>query len=86
MLNLNEYNLVSDIGQVFVKAYDENIGSTKYFVEEYLYNGKALKYYFKQDDIKIIKYNEQEIRVIRVEYKANNELLQKPNGYTYGIQ
>jgi len=85
-LNLNEYNLASDIGQVFVKGYNEYIGSTEYAVEEYLYNGNTLKYYFKDNDIKLIKYDEQDIRIIRVENKANQELLTIPSSYSYGIE
>lgn len=86
MLNVDEYNLASDIGQVFVKAYTENMGSTSYDVEEYLHYGKTLKYYFKDNDIRLIKYDEQDIRIIRVEYEAKQELLAKPDGYTYAIQ
>lgn len=83
--NISEYNLASDIGQVFVKEYKEKVGSLEYEVEEYLYNGKLLKYYFLGKDLKLIKYDEREIKVIRLETKTNTELLEKPEGYTYAI-
>ncbi|MBQ8043293.1 MAG: hypothetical protein IJ272_03985 [Clostridia bacterium] len=80
-LDTSEYNLASDIGQTFVKSYKENIGSTEYDVEEYLYNGNQLKYYFKENDIKLIRYNSEDIRTIRLEKQTNKELLVKPSGY-----
>lgn len=79
--NINEYNLVSNIGQVFVNTYKEQIDNTEHDVEEYQYNGKQLKYYFKEDNIRLIKYDGQEIRIIRFENKSNLELLTKPTGY-----
>ena len=82
---ISEYNLASDIGQTFVKSYQENINSTIYDVQEYTYNGKNLKYYFKDSDIKLIRYDGQDIRIIRLENKTNTELLVKPEGYTYAI-
>lgn len=80
-----EYNFVSNFGQVFIKSYTEKINNTVYDVEEYLYNGQALKYYFNQSGVKYIKYGEQEIRVIRVEKNTYEELLVKPEGYSYAI-
>lgn len=80
--DISEYNLASDIGQVYVKTYEEDINNTRYEVEEYMYNGKKLKYYFKENDLKIIKYNNQEIKIIRLENKTNTELLVNPSGYT----
>ena len=80
--DISEYNLASDIGQTYVKTYEEEVNNTKYDVEEYMYNGKILKYYFKQNDVKIIKYNSHEIKIIRLENKTNLELLVKPTGYT----
>ena len=82
---INEYNFVSNIGQEYINAYQENINSITYDVEEYRYNGKMLKYYFSGEDIKLINYDNKEIRVIRVEQKTNKELLAKPNGYKYAI-
>lgn len=80
--DISEYNLVSDINQIFVKSYKESINSTEYDVEEYLFNGKTLKYYFKDSDIKLIRYDGGDIKIIRLEKKTNSELLVKPDGYT----
>ena len=80
--DISEYNLASDIGQVYVKTYEEVVNNTKYEVEEYMYNGKTLKYYFKEKDVKIIKYDGKEIKIIRLENNTNTELLIKPTGYT----
>lgn len=80
--NISEYNLVSNIGQVYVDTYKEKIENTEYDVEEYLYNGKTLKYYFKEEDIRLIRYDGEDIKIIRLETKANTELLTKPTGYT----
>lgn len=85
-IDTSEYNLASDIGQMFVKSYKEIIGNTEYDVEEYLYNGNVLKYYFKDNDIKLIRYNGQDIRIVRLEKQTNAELLVKPSGYSYGIE
>lgn len=81
-LNINEYNIISDFGQEYVKTYEEKLNKIKYTVEEYLYNGKQVKYYFKDKELKVITYDGQEISVIRVELKAKIELLEKPDGYT----
>lgn len=81
-LDTSEYNLASDIGQTYVDSYKEKIGSTEYAVEEYSYNGKVLKYYFKDNDIKFIRYNGEDIRIIRLEKNTNNDLLVLPKGYT----
>lgn len=79
--NTNEYNLASDIGQIFVKTYTESVNNTNYYVEEYMYNGKVLKYYFKDNDVKLIKYDGEDIMIIRLEKKTNMELLTIPQGY-----
>lgn len=84
-LDISEYNFVSNFGQIFIKSYTEKINNTVYDVEEYLHNGKALKYYFNQAGIKYIKYGEQEITVLRVEKNTYEELLIKPDGYSYAI-
>lgn len=83
--NTSEYNLASDIGQVFVKAEREKVSGTEYDVEEYLYNGKSLRYYFKEGNLRFIRYDSQEIRIIRLEKESNKELLTKPSGYKYAI-
>jgi len=80
--DITEYNLVSDMGQTYVKSYNENIGSTTYDVEEYVYNGNTIKYYFKEKDIKLIRYNSEDIRIIRVEKNTNTELFVRPKGYS----
>lgn len=84
-IKTNEYNLVSNFGQEYVNMYQETVKSKKYDVEEYRHNGKILKYYFSGDDVKYIQYDNQEIRVIRVEKKTNTEILVKPTGYKYAI-
>lgn len=84
-LDVKEYNLVADIGQVFVKEYKENIGSNEYDVEEYLLDNNPLKYYFKEQDIKYIKFEESLISIIRLELKTNQELLDMPTGYSKTI-
>jgi len=81
-LNINEYNFISDFGQEYVKTYEEKLNKVKYTVEEYMYNGKQVKYYFKDNEVKVITYDGQEINVIRVELNAKTELLEKPKGYT----
>jgi hypothetical protein len=83
--DIGEYNLVSDIGQTYINSYTEKVKNKKYDVEEYAYNGKTLKYYFIDNDIKLIKYDDRDISVIRVEGKPNSALLTKPEGYTYAI-
>lgn len=83
--NTDEYNLASDIGQVFVKAEREKVSGTEYDVEEYLYNGKNIRYYFKEGNLRFIRYDGQEIRIIRLEKESNKELLTKPSGYKYAI-
>ena len=80
-LDVREYNLASDIGQVFVKSYKENVDKKEFDVEEYLFNGNTLKYYFKDSDIKLIKYNGEDIKIIRVEKQTNSEMLVKPDWY-----
>ena len=79
--NISTYNFASNIGQVYVDTYKEKIDNVECEVEEYQYNGKELKYYFIEDNIRLIKYDGQEIRIIRLENKANQELLTKPTGY-----
>lgn len=81
-VDISEYNLVSDIGQTFVKTYKESINGTEYEVAEYDYNSNPIKYYFKQNDVKLIRYNSEDISIIRVEKKTNNELFVKPEGYS----
>ncbi len=83
--DISEYNLVSDINQIFVNSYKEKVNNMDYDVEEYLFNGKGLKYYFKDSDIKLIRYDGQDIRVIRLEKTTNNEMLKKPEGYKVAI-
>lgn len=85
-IDTSEYNLASDIGQTFINAYKESIGSTEYDVEEYLYSGNSIKYYFKDNDIKLIKYNGQDIRIIRLEKQTNDDLFVKPSDYSFAIQ
>lgn len=85
-IDTSEYNLASDIGQTFINAYKESIGSTEYDVEEYLYSGNPIKYYFKDNDIKLIKYNGQDIRIIRLEKQTNDDLFVKPSDYSFAIQ
>lgn len=83
--NISEYNLVSDINQIFVSSYKEKVNSTEYDVEEYTYNGKVLKYYFKDGSIKLIRYDGQDIKVIRLEKITNKEMFVKPEGYSVAI-
>lgn len=83
--DISEYNLVSDINQIYVDSYKEKIKSTEYDVEEYLFNDKVLKYYFKGSDIKLIRYDNQDIKVIRLEKNTNKEMLKKPEGYKIAI-
>lgn len=80
--DITEYNLASDFDQTFVKSYKETRNATEYDVEEYTFNGNSIKYYFKDADLKYIKYNTQEISVIRLEKNTNTELFVKPNGYS----
>ncbi len=84
-VDMSEYNLLSNIGQVFVKSYNEKVGSSKYEVEEYVHDDVAIKYYFLEGNIKIIRYGDREIRVIRLEKNSNKEILTKPSGYSYTI-
>jgi len=83
--DISEYNLVSDINQIYVNTYKEKLNNAEHTVEEYLFNGKVLKYYFKDNDIKLIKYDSQDIKVIRLEKNTNDELFVKPEGYAYAI-
>ena len=83
--DISEYNLVSDINQIFISSYKEKVGSVEYDVEEYLFNGRVLKYYFKDGDIKLIKYDGQDIKIIRLEKNTNNEMLVKPEGYAVAM-
>lgn len=82
-LDISEYNLVSDINQIFINGYKEKVNNTEYDVEEYLFNSKVLKYYFKDSDIKLIRYDGQDIKVIRLEKNSNKEMLVKPEGYKF---
>lgn len=81
-VDIREYNLVSNIGQNFVKEYKEVVNNIEYDVEEYDFKGNIIKYYFYANDIKLIKYNLNEIKIIRVEKNTNNNLFVKPQGYT----
>lgn len=81
-IDIREYNFASDIGQVFIKSYIENMKDKQYEVEEYIFNGKTLKYYFIGEDIKLIRYDGQDIQIIRIEKQSNVELLKKPDWYT----
>ena len=83
--DIGTYNLISDMGQIYVTSYTEKINNKKYDVEEYSYNGKPIKYYFKEEEIKLIKYDNEDISVIRLERKTNNSLLVKPKDYSYAI-
>ena len=83
--DISEYNLVSDINQIYINGYQEKLNNTEYNVEEYLFNGKVLKYYFKDNDIKLIRYDGQDIKVIRLEKTTNKEMLVKPEGYKVAI-
>lgn len=83
--DISEYNLVSDINQIFVDSYKEKVNNIEYDVEEYLHNGKVLKYYFKDSTIKLIRYDGQDIKVIRMEKITNKEMLVKPEGYSVAI-
>ncbi len=79
--DISEYNLVSDINQIYVNSYQEKLNNTEHNVEEYLFNSKVLKYYFKDNDIKLIRYDGQDIKVIRLEKITNKEMLIKPEDY-----
>ena len=65
--------------------YDFLVIHMEYDVEEYLFNGKSLKYYFKDSGVKLIRYNGQDIKVIRLEKNTNKEMLIKPEGYKVAI-
>ena len=80
--DINEYNLASDFGQVFVKSYKEKLNNTECDVEEYVLNSNTIKYYFVGNDIRLIRYKNQDIKIIRVEPKVNSTLLVKTEGYT----
>ena len=80
-IDITKYNYVSDFGQEYVRTYDEEIEDKYYQVEEYKKDEDVIKYYFLDSEIKIIKYNDETIRVIRVEKKTNRELFEVPNGY-----
>lgn len=80
--DITQYNLASDMGQTFVKSYKEILNNVEYDVEEYTYNGTTIKYYFISNDLKIIRYNLEDIKVIRVEKNTNTTLLKKPEGYS----
>lgn len=80
--DISEYNFASAINQIFIKSYKETVKNTEYDVEEFLYNGKVLKYYFKDSAIKLINYDGQDIKVIRMEKITNKEMLVKPEGYS----
>ena len=83
--DISQYNLVSDFGQTFVKSYKDKISDKEYDVEEYRFNGNSIKYYFLNNEINLVKYNSETIKIIRVEKKTNSELLIKPDGYSYAI-
>lgn len=83
--DISEYNLVSDINQIYVNSYKEKVNNTEYDVEEYLFKEKVLKYYFNESDIKLIKYDGREIKILRLEKNTNNEMLVKPQDYTVAI-
>ena len=83
--DISEYNLASDINQIFVDSYKEKVNNIEYDVEEYLFKNKVLKYYFKDTVIKLIRYDGQDIKVIRLEKITNKEMLKKPEGYKIAI-
>jgi len=80
-VDISEYNLVSDLGQAFAYEYKEKINNIEYDVEEYVHNGKTLKYYFNGNDVKIINYDGLETKIIRVENRANTDILTIPTSY-----
>ena len=80
-IDVTMYNPVQDFGQRFNKESKDNIDGKEYEVEEYIYNDIVIKYYFFNDDIKIIKYNERVIKVIRIENVVNKDLFNVPTSY-----
>ena len=80
-IDIKDYNLASDIGQEFVKQNRETINGQTYDIEEYVYNNNVLKYYFDKSELKIIKFNDNEIRIMRYQKKVNNDLFEIPNDY-----
>lgn len=79
--NLNKYHLAADIGQTYIKSYEEKLDGMNYDVEEYSYYQDSLKYYFKDDVLKIIKYNDMTIKVIRMEKITEQSMLKIPDNY-----
>ena len=79
--NLNEYHLVQNIGQTYVKSYKDYISGKLYDVEEYKLYDNTYKYYFKENDLKMIEYNGKTIKILRVENDTNAEMLVLPEGY-----
>ena len=80
-INTELYNPLDDFGQTFNKSYVEQIDDKEYEIEEYTYNNTTYKYYFLNDEIKIIKYNDLTIKVIRIQYGVNRELFNLPTNY-----
>lgn len=76
-----EYNLASDFGQTFVKSAKEKLNKIEYDVEEYKYYDNNIKYYFLEDNLKFIMYNEEQIKILRLEYKTNSEMFTIPGNY-----
>lgn len=76
-----EYNLASDFGQTFVKSSKEKLNKIEYDVEEYKHFDNTIKYYFLEDNLKFIMYNEEQIKILRLEYKTNNEMFVIPSDY-----
>lgn len=76
-----EYNLASDFGQTFVKSSKEKLNEIEYDVEEYKHFDNNIKYYFLEDNLKFIMYNEEQIKILRLEYKTNNEMFTIPSNY-----
>lgn len=80
-VDTSKYNFVSDMGQAFAYEYKEKINNVECDVEEYMYNGKQLKYYFNGSEIKLIKYDTQEVKILRVGTSPEKEMLTVPTTY-----
>ena len=80
--DISTYNLISDMGQTYIKSSKKKLDGKNYDVEEYKLNENSIEYYFLDGQIKRIMYNDKEIKVLRVEKNVNTLLFDLPRDYS----
>lgn len=81
-IDIYTYNLIGNYSQQYIETFDEKISDKQYYVEEYKIGENIIKYYFLDDEVKYVRYNDELISIIRIEKTVNNELFDIPSNYT----